>query len=152
MTTEGKSPEAGIDSNPTEAEVSWLDGQLETFNTRQVGRNEFKPLNLVIRDVTGLVIAGLKALTGWDWLYVQVLWVHEAQRRQGLGTQLLQQAECEAASRGCIGACLSSYTFQAPEFYMRHGYFVFGRIDDYPVGGTMFFLSKRFGDTTRRLA
>ena len=90
------------------------------------------------------MIAGLKAVTGWDWLYVQTLWVHEEHRGDGLGMRLLQRAEAEARQRGCIGSCLSSFSFQAPEFYRRHGYESFGEIADYPPGQTMLFMSKRF--------
>lgn len=133
-----------IDSNPTKAEAEWVDGQLVAFNTAQAGRYDFKPLNFVIRDDSGSIVAGLKAMTGWDWLYVDVLWVHENHRSTGLGSQLLESAEREAAERGCIGACLTSYSFQAPEFYIRLGYSAFGQIDDYPIDGTMFFMSKRF--------
>lgn len=135
---------SAIDINPTEDEVNWLDGQLVAFNKDHAGRYDFKPLNLVIRDDSGSIVAGLKAMTGWDWLYVDVLWVHEKRRRTGLGTQLLEKAEREAAERGCIGSCLTSYSFQAPEFYVRLGYSAFGQIDDYPVGCKMFFMSKRF--------
>jgi hypothetical protein len=46
-------------------------------------------------------------------------------------------------NESCRGAGLSSYTFQAPAFYERHGYAAFGQIDDYPPGHTMFFLSKQ---------
>jgi hypothetical protein len=65
-----------IDDSPTQAEVSWLDDQLDVFNAQQSGRDDSAPLQLVIRKEED-IIAGLKALTGWDWLYVQVLWVHQ---------------------------------------------------------------------------
>ena len=55
-----------------------------------------------------------------------------------LGTKLLNAAESEAQDRGCVGSCLSSFNFQAPGFYEKHGYSHFGQIDDYPVGNTMF--------------
>jgi GNAT superfamily N-acetyltransferase len=132
-----------VDSAATKEEVAILDGQLESFNAQETGRNDFRPLHLVVRGDDGSLIAGLKTVTGWDWLHVQVLWVHENHRRKGLGSFLLQNAEGEARRRGCLGACLSSYSFQAPEFYERHGYAVFGQIDDYPPGHTMYFLSKR---------
>ena len=147
MTNKQQSPDQSqpqIDNNPSKAEVEWVDEQLVAFNKVQAGRYDFKPLNLIIRDDSGSIVAGLKATTGWDWLYVDVLWVHEKHRRSGLGTQLLENAEREAAERGCIGSCLTSYSFQAPEFYQRLGYFAFGQIDDYPMDGTMFFMSKRF--------
>ncbi len=135
-----------IDDEPSMAELALLDNQLEAFNRQQTGRDDSKSLHLVMRDSHGKVIAGLKSVTGWDWLYVQVLWVDEQYRRQGIGSQLLERAEHKARTRDCVGACLSSYDFQAPAFYQRHGYSVFGQIDEYPHGQTMYFLSKRFDE------
>ena len=135
-----------IDSAPTKEEVDFLDAQLEQFNNSKTGRDDFSPLHLVLRDDDGSVIAGLKAITGWNWLYIQVLWVHEEHRRNGLGSMLLRSAEVEARRRGCVGACLSSCSFQAPAFYERHGYGAFGQIDEYPAGHTMYFLSKQLED------
>lgn len=132
-----------IDLDPTPAEVSLLDEQLGNFNKLQTGRDDFHPLNLVVRS-NGNVIAGLKATTGWDWLYVQILWVDERHRRDGIGSKLIERAEQIAVERGCIGSCLSSYNFQAPEFYEQHGFTTFGQIDDYPVGNKMFFMLKRY--------
>lgn len=137
----------GIESAPSNDDIAYLDERLEEFNTQQTGRNDFQPVQLVIRDDAGAVIAGLKAMTGWDWLYVEILWVHELHRKSGLGTQLMESAEATARERGCIGACLTSYCFQAPEFYQRLGYSAFGQIGDYPVGKTMHFMSKRFETT-----
>lgn len=62
-----------IDSAPTRAEMRLLDSQLTAFNARQARRDDIEPLELVIRDDDGPVIAGLKAVTGWDWPYVQIL-------------------------------------------------------------------------------
>lgn len=138
------SVEQTIDASPTVDEVSFLDAELDRFNSQQTGRDDFRPLHLVVRDSDGTVVAGLKSITGWDWLYIQVLWVREDQRRNGHGSQLIHAAEAEARQRGCLGSCLSSYSFQAPEFYERHGYRRFGQIDDYPAGQSMFFFSKRF--------
>lgn len=135
--------ELAIDDAPTRAEVTWLDDQLESFNAQQVGRDDFAPLNLVIRQ-HGNVIAGLKSVTGWDWLYVQALWVHKEHREKGLGGRLLGEAERIARERSCIGSCLSSYTFQSPDFYKKRGYDAFGQINSYPNDNTMYFLSKQF--------
>ncbi len=132
-----------MDEAPSQAEVRWLDSQLEAFNQQKVGRDDFQPVNLVIRE-QGKVVAGLKGLAGWGWLYVRVLWVEESHRHQRLGSRLLERGEQLARERGCIGACLSSFTFQAPIFYERHGYSTFGKIDDYPQDQTLYFMSKRF--------
>ncbi len=90
MINEDPSPDepiTAIDSNPTEAAVNWVDEQLVAFNKIHAGRYDFKALNLIIRDDSDSIIAGLKSTTGWDWLYVDVLWVDERHRRRGLGSR-----------------------------------------------------------------
>ena len=49
-----------------------------------------------------------------------------------------------AASRGCIGASLDTYSFQARGFYEKRGYSLVGTIGDCPPGGARHFLQKRF--------
>ena len=133
-----------IVAHPSSEEVAYIDSQLERYNQEQTGRDDFEPLTLIARDTHGEVIAGLKALTGWDWLYVQILWVHEEHRGQRLGTKLLERAETEARKRGCRGSCLSSFDFQSPNFYQKRGYSVFGQIEHYPDEHTMFFFKRRW--------
>jgi ribosomal protein S18 acetylase RimI-like enzyme len=71
------------------------------------------------------------------------LWVHPSLRRNGYGSRLLQTLEQEARSQQCHSALLDTYSFQAPEFYQRLGYEVFGVIDGYPRGYQKVFLKKR---------
>jgi ribosomal protein S18 acetylase RimI-like enzyme len=63
-------------------------------------------------------------------------------RGRGVGRQLLTGAEAEAVRRGCLGAWLDTYSFQARGFYERVGYSVFGSIDNYPPGHSRIFLKK----------
>ena len=39
-----------------------------------------------------------------------------------MGSRLLRDFEAEAANRGCTHVFTTSFTFQAPGFYERHGY------------------------------
>jgi N-acetylglutamate synthase-like GNAT family acetyltransferase len=39
-----------------------------------------------------------------------------------VGSRLLRDFEAEAVSRGCTHVFVTSFTFQAPGFYERHGY------------------------------
>ena len=55
----------------------------------------------------------------------------------------MRRAEDEARRRGCRGIWLDSFTFQAPGFYQRLGYEIFGALDDYPPGDKRCFLRKR---------
>jgi hypothetical protein len=52
--------------------------------------------------------------------------------------------EAEARARGCIGVWLDTLSFQARPFYEKHGYALFGSIEDQPPGHARHFLFKRF--------
>uniref|UniRef100_A0AAU3IBI2 GNAT family N-acetyltransferase n=1 Tax=Streptomyces sp. NBC_01393 TaxID=2903851 RepID=A0AAU3IBI2_9ACTN len=65
---------------------------------------------------------------------MELLWVREDSRRDGWGSRILQAAEIEARRRGCDRVAVSSFTFQAPGFYQRHGYAETGRTLGIPGG------------------
>lgn len=64
-----------------------------------------------------------------------MVWVHEDVRRDGWGRGLLAAAEHVARERGCHQIIVSSFTFQAPEFYERCDYVETGRITGLPLDG-----------------
>ena len=104
------------------------------------------PLAVLVRDEAGAVAGGLTGRTSAAWLFVELLWLPEKLRGTGLGTRVMMAAEAEAVRRGCMGAHLDTYDFQAPGFYRKLGYEVFGSIEDHPPGHTRFWMRKRFAD------
>ena len=76
------------------------------------------------------------------------LWIDDALRGQGLGRQLLLRSEAIAVARGCRGAWLGTFDFQARGFYERHGYRVFAALPDFPAGHTHYHLRKDLGSTS----
>ena len=75
-------------------------------------------------------------------MYVDILWVHESHRKKGIGTKLLSEAEKEAVRRGCHHVHLDTMSWQAPEFYKKHGYEVIGILPDIPSGNQKYLLMK----------
>jgi ribosomal protein S18 acetylase RimI-like enzyme len=47
-----------------------------------------------------------------------------------------------AAERGCRRVFLDTFSFQAPGFYQKLGYQVYGRAEDWPDGHAHLFLRK----------
>ena len=81
-----------------------------------------RELTVQILDASGELAAGM---SGWTWgvaAGIGLTWVRETSRGDGLGAQLLAEFETEARSRGCTHVFVTSFTFQAPGFYERHGY------------------------------
>ena len=71
------------------------------------------------------------------------MWIKEEFRGRGFGHQLLTLAEQEARQRGAEYAYLDTFSFQAPGFYKKHGYEVFGELNNFPPGHRRYFLSKQ---------
>ena len=61
--------------------------------------------------------------------------MRDDQRDSGVGSELLTRFEQEASARGALRVFVTSFTFQAPGFYERHGYREVFRWDGVPVAG-----------------
>ncbi|MGE3270465.1 MAG: GNAT family N-acetyltransferase [Chloroflexota bacterium] len=131
-----------IESDPDPAVSHELDELLYQYNVAQTGHTDGKQLAIIVRGPSGDLIAGLSGTTWSGWLDIRLLWVHERERGRGLGTQLLAAAEAEARARGCHTAIVDTHSFQAPDFYQRHGYRIYATLDGYPTGHSKVFLRK----------
>jgi GNAT superfamily N-acetyltransferase len=112
-----------------------LNRELTTFNEAASGVLDQRELTVRVTDADGALIGGL---SGWTWgtcAGVGMFWIREDARRSGWGSRMLAAAEAEAVARGCGQMVLSSFTFQAPDFYRRHGYVETGRTEGLPVAG-----------------
>ena len=69
-------------------------------------------------------------------------WVADEYRHRGIGKKLMSLAEDEGRRRGCHHARLETSEAQAPGFYFKLGYSVFGVLDDYPKGLKLYFFQK----------
>jgi GNAT superfamily N-acetyltransferase len=82
----------------------------------------------------------------WKWLLIDGLWVEKEIRGQGIARELLFAAESKAVERGCRGAWLGTFDFQARGFYERLGYTVFAELTGFPPGHAHYHLKKVFTD------
>ena len=138
-------PTIGIIDQPSAGDREAILGGLIEFNRTHAARAGAHPLCVGLFGEGGELTGGLYGTTGFDWLAVELLFVPEALRGSGIGAQLLGRAEETARERGCIGAWLDTFSFQARGFYEKLGYELAGTIPDHPVGGARYFLMKRWG-------
>lgn len=99
-------------------------------------------VDLVLRDADGRVFGGIFCDSFLHSLYIDVLWVDERYRGQGYGRALIEAAERTAREHGCTIAHTTTFSYQAPGFYLRAGYEIVGELDGYPDGFRQFFLRK----------
>ena len=138
--------ELQITSQPEERDWQAIEAEIDRFNIRTTGYDDYLTLAIFVRDDAGSLVAGLTGFTWGGTLRVQYLWVHEDRRRHGYGSRLLVAAEEEARKRGCRQAVLDTHSFQAPEFYPARGYTVCGVMDDNPVGYRQIVFQKQLTD------
>ena len=96
----------------------------------------------VARDESGIIIGGISGSTYLSSLEIEVLWVTEAYRGQNIASQLLDEIENEAKEAGCQLAHLTTYSFQAPQFYQKKGFVVCGEIDGFPNNIKLYIMKK----------
>ena len=119
-----------------------IGGWISDYNKAQAGDDHPQRLCFVLKAPDQSVVGGVIGIVFWDWLYVDLMYLPEALRGQGYGSQLLTLIEDEARRRGARHVHLDTFSFQAPEFYQRHGYRVFGELPDFPPGHTRYYLTK----------
>lgn len=74
---------------------------------------------------------------------IQSLWVDDALRKQGWGRKLIETAEAEAMKRNCVIAYTNTFPWQAPEFYEKLGYKLYGRLEGFPEGSSLSYFYKK---------
>jgi GNAT superfamily N-acetyltransferase len=143
---------AGVSTEDVEVQVEELtqadlDTVVQGLSSTNARRADLRPewawreLAVLARR-RGQVVGGAVGRTGWAWLYVGRLWVADELRGAGLGTRLMTVIESAARERGCIGAWLDTFSFQARPFYESIGYRQFGELGDFPPGHARHFMSK----------
>ena len=128
---------------PGDAEWSVIGPGISAYNKQQAGEDKSQGLCFVLYTPDQEIVGGVIGSTYWDWLHVDLLWLKEELRGHGHGHRLLAAAEEEARQRGAKNAYLDTFSFQAPDFYKRYGYRVFGELPDFPPGHRRYFLTKQ---------
>ena len=116
---------------------------LRRYNAQQSGIDDSRPLAVVVSDPeTHEVVGGISGRTSLGVLFVDLVYLPDELRGGGLGSRILKAAEDEGRRRGCRAAVLYTISFQAPDFYARRGWRVFGEIPCDPPGTRRIFMTK----------
>ncbi len=116
---------------------------IRDYNTQQAGDDRAQRLCYAVYGPGDEIVGGVIGVVYWDWLYVDLMWLREDLRGRGYGHRLLELVEDEARQRGATQVFLDTFSFQAPDFYKRHGYRVYGELKDFPAGHDRLFLTKK---------
>jgi GNAT superfamily N-acetyltransferase len=117
---------------------------VDNYNIAKTGLNAYYPVQFYLRDAADEVLGGLIGQIWGEWLHVNFVWVAEPARGSGHARALMAEAEAYAKKRGCRGAYLETFSFQARPLYEKLGFVLFGEIKDFPPGHAHYFLKKEF--------
>lgn len=86
---------------------------------------------------------GIKGVTYYGSLYVDMLWVAKEVRDQGVGTKLMDAAEDLARKRNCRFSSLTTMDWEALPFYQKRGYEIEYVREGYDRDSKMYVLRKQ---------
>jgi ribosomal protein S18 acetylase RimI-like enzyme len=113
----------------------------------QQPENDAQPLVLLVTAASDIA-GGLFAETRLEWLRISIMAVSPAWRSRGIGAALLAEAERQSVARGCKYAFVDTMDYQAPRFYLAHGFRIVGEIPDWDSHGhTKLFLAKGLNES-----
>ncbi len=122
-----------ITEEVTKQDISDVFQGLLEYNNARTGGLKPKKLGIFFENESGEKLAGLIGYTYGNWLTVEYLWVSESLRGQHIGRRMLAQAENTARERGCRYVFLDTFSFQAPDFYRKHGFQEVFALQEYPL-------------------
>src|SRR5438034_86040 len=134
---------ASVASQSSATSSVWLPRGRGTATTWAPAICDTRPLPVVVSDPdTNEVLGGITGRTSLGLLFIDLVFLPDDLRGDGLGSRILRLAEDEGRRRGCRTAMLYTISFQAPGFYARHGWRVFGEIACDPPGTSRIFMTK----------
>ncbi|WP_246683399.1 GNAT family N-acetyltransferase [Mesorhizobium sp. B2-1-3A] len=110
--------------------------------SRKPGSTDRAVIGAELCDDSGEVRGGLWGRTELGLLFLDMFFLPEPLRGRSFGSQILKVVEEEAVRRGCKKAVVETSSFQAPLFYVRHGFEEFGKVEFAIPGHARIFLRK----------
>ena len=98
--------------------------------------------SIMIKDEEEKLVGCVMVSFLWNGMQIGSLWVEEKMRGQGLGKKLMEMAEAEGKKRGATFAYTDTFTWQAPGFYEKIGYTIYGTLEGFPPGNELSYYRK----------
>jgi len=92
--------------------MRFLEDKIYEHNSSTINKSDAAFFSRIVRDENEHIIAGI---AGWTWATaceITQLWVDENARKNGIGKLLLEAAEAEAKSKGCLTIVVKAIAFR----------------------------------------
>ncbi len=132
-----------VSSEPEPDAAAVIGAGLNSYNDAIVGYADRLPLHVIVRDAdSGEILGGISGRTSLGLMFLDLVYLPDSLRGQDIGTRMMALAEEEGRRRGCRSGVLYTISFQAPRFYERLGWRIFGEVPCDPPGTSRVFLTK----------
>lgn len=124
-----------VEIQPKEEELEVILEGLKKYNENKLGKKiDKKKLGVFLKD-NGNIVGGIEAFYFKQWMYIQYLWIDDRYRGNDYGTKLMEQVDKKALELGCNVVMVDTFSFQAPEFYLKQGFTQYTQIENNPIEG-----------------
>jgi hypothetical protein len=105
-----------IENSPDQADLEIIRQGLARYNTAHAGDDQRQPLAIVVRDGQGQVQGGLLGMIYWNWMVINIVWLHEDLRGQGMGGSSCRWLNRSPSSADVMRFIWTRLTFRHPIF------------------------------------
>ena len=133
-----------LETEPKKEDLDLLKRGIDEYNVFITGESTGnRDITFFIRNAENDIIGGVRGTYNTSgWLYIIGIWVAKEYRSRGYGTLLIKSIETEARKNGCTNSYLNTISFQAPEFYKKLGYTIFGELEKFHQNYSRYFFRK----------
>lgn len=117
------------------------DGML-AYHAQKEHPRKSETFSIFLKNKNNKVFGAVIVTFLWDGMEINSLWIDETIRNQGWGSKLMDMVEKEAKKRKAKIAYTNTFSWQAPKFYEKIGYKVYGKLDDFPKGSSLSYYCK----------
>ncbi len=110
---------------------------------RTKGMDPIFSFGICIEDEKQNLLGGVKGVTYYGCLYVDMLWIEKNLRHLGWGTKLMREAEKIGKEKECTFATVNTMDWEALSFYQKLGYAIEFTRDGYKKGSKLYMLRKQ---------
>lgn len=129
------------DLKPEDKKVM-VDGML-SYHASKGHPRKTEQFSIIIKTSHNKLVGTIIVSFLWNGMHIDSLWIKESLRNHDWGSKLLNLAEKEGVKRGCSIAYTDTFSWQAPQFYEKQGYKLYGKLDDFPEKNTLFYYYKK---------
>ena len=128
-----------VDHTPDDAIIALLREGIVGFNSKFL-HEKASQFIIAAQNSKNDIVGGATIWEHSDALYIDILWVEENYRDKGVGSRLINAIVEQAKLKNIKKLFVDTYDFQASGFYIKHGFFIIGRLENYLLGHDRIYL------------